>query len=100
MAIIRDPEGNETQALDKLIDFKANEVLEIGCGDGRLTWRYAEKVGHITAIDQNTKAIATARENIPARLVGRVDFVESTIVDFVQNHRGPLFDFAIFSWSL
>jgi len=100
MSIIRDPECNETRALEKLIDFYANQVLEIGCGDGRLTWRYADKVGHITAIDPIAKNIETARANIPTYLAGRVDFVESTIVDFVQNHNGPLFDLAIFSWSL
>jgi len=43
MVIRTDPENNETRALFDLADFKSKRVLEIGCGDGRLTWRYATK---------------------------------------------------------
>jgi cyclopropane fatty-acyl-phospholipid synthase-like methyltransferase len=32
-----DSEGNETGALFDLVDLAGQEVLEIGCGDGRLT---------------------------------------------------------------
>ncbi|HEY2965307.1 MAG TPA: class I SAM-dependent methyltransferase, partial [Actinomycetota bacterium] len=46
-----DPEGNETEALFALVDLGDAEVLEIGCGDGRLTWRYADRTAHVTAID-------------------------------------------------
>jgi hypothetical protein len=34
-----DPEGNETHALHALVNLKAKHVLEIGCRDGRMTWR-------------------------------------------------------------
>jgi cyclopropane fatty-acyl-phospholipid synthase-like methyltransferase len=43
MKIRIDPENNELRALIKIADFKEKHVLEIGCGDGRLTWRYAEE---------------------------------------------------------
>ena len=36
-----DPEGVETRVLHDLVDFRGKDVLEIGCGDGRMTWRYA-----------------------------------------------------------
>jgi cyclopropane fatty-acyl-phospholipid synthase-like methyltransferase len=43
MSIIKDPEGSEIQALfDLYTDWGGKSVLEIGSGDGRLTWRYAE----------------------------------------------------------
>jgi cyclopropane fatty-acyl-phospholipid synthase-like methyltransferase len=42
MTVRIDPEGNETDALFALVELEGQEVLEIGCGDGRLTWRYAE----------------------------------------------------------
>jgi tRNA G46 methylase TrmB len=38
-----DPEGNETAELFDLVDVEGREVLEIGSGDGRLTWRYADR---------------------------------------------------------
>ena len=44
MQIREDPENNETRALLNLVDFSGADVLEIGCGDGRLTYRYAEEV--------------------------------------------------------
>jgi 2-polyprenyl-3-methyl-5-hydroxy-6-metoxy-1,4-benzoquinol methylase len=51
MTITEDPEGTETSILYEMVDFKDLEVLEIGCGEGRLTWRYVEKAAHVTAIE-------------------------------------------------
>jgi len=100
MAIIKDPEGNETSILDRMVDFKDLRVLEIGCGEGRLTWRYADKAAQVTAIDPDGKAIETARGNVPERLKGRVRFLKSTIDDFASSYSDRKFDIAIFGWSL
>jgi tRNA G46 methylase TrmB len=43
MAIRIDPENNETPALFDMVNFSEQRVLEIGCGNGRVTWRYADK---------------------------------------------------------
>src|SRR5713101_5663144 len=57
-----DPEGNETAALDQLLpDLRGLHVLEVGCGDGRLTCRYAERAASVLAIDPDPAAIATFR---------------------------------------
>jgi len=37
MTIRVDPENNETRALFDLANLSGKHVLEIGCGDGRLT---------------------------------------------------------------
>jgi tRNA G46 methylase TrmB len=37
MTVRVDPENNETRALLDLVNFTNKRVLEIGCGDGRLT---------------------------------------------------------------
>jgi 2-polyprenyl-3-methyl-5-hydroxy-6-metoxy-1,4-benzoquinol methylase len=100
MAIIKDPEGYETSSLQALVDFKDLRVLEIGCGEGRLTWRYADETAYVTAIDPDGDAVETARANLPKKLKGRVRFLESTIEDFAQSFDGQGFDVAIFSWSL
>ena len=100
MAVIKDPEGNEKSALHALVDFEGLSVLEIGCGDGRLTWRYADQAAQVTAIDPDGKDIEAARANLPERLEGRVSFLESTIEDFAESFPDRRFDTAIFAWSL
>jgi 2-polyprenyl-6-hydroxyphenyl methylase/3-demethylubiquinone-9 3-methyltransferase len=100
MTITPDPENNETHALLEMVDFSGKHVLEIGCGDGRLTWRYADKAAHVTAIEPGADQIALARENLPGHLQGRIDFHAATLEDFAANSAPSLFDLVILSYSL
>jgi len=100
MAIRVDPENNETRALFDLADFSAQRVLEIGCGDGRLTWRYADRAAHVTAIDPFAEGITRAREELPRELQGRVEFHHIAFEDFAAASEPSTFDRAILSWSL
>ena len=99
MTIRIDPEHNETRALFELANFSGERVLEIGCGDGRLTWRYAARAEHVTAIDPNSDRIFRAKENTPKELVGRVEFHHISFEDFTGASKSSIFDSAIFSWS-
>lgn len=100
MAIIKDPENHETATLHAMIDFTDQRVLEVGCGEGRLTWRYADHAAQVTAIDPDRQAIEIARAATPERLAGHVQFLESSLTDFAAAHRRDKFDLAIFAWSL
>jgi 2-polyprenyl-3-methyl-5-hydroxy-6-metoxy-1,4-benzoquinol methylase len=100
MAIVQDPEGIEIAILHEMVDLTDLHVLEVGCGEGRLTWRYTEKTAHVTAIDPVAEDIEKARANVPATLRDRVRFVESTIEDFAPPTGEQRFDVAIFAWSL
>jgi 2-polyprenyl-3-methyl-5-hydroxy-6-metoxy-1,4-benzoquinol methylase len=100
MTIRTDPEGNEIRALSDLAELDEREVLEIGCGDGRLTWRYADKVAHVTAIDPFADGIKRARERLPDTLRSRVDFHHIAFDDFADASRPSAFDITILSWSL
>src|SRR5574341_733294 len=100
MTVIVDPENNEPRALFDLADFSGRRVLEIGCGDGRLTWRYADKVAHVTAIDPFEGSIARAKENTPDNLKSRVEFHHIAFNDFAAASASSKFDIAILSWSL
>lgn len=100
MAIRVDPENNEPRALFDLVDFTGQRVLEIGCGNGRLTWRYAERAAHVTAIDPFSDWIAQARENLPNELRGHVGFHNTSFEEFAAISEPALFDIAILSWSL
>ena len=99
MTVRVDPENNETRALLDLLDFTGKRVLEIGCGDGRLTRRYADSVEHVVAIDPKADAIMRARENLPDELKGRVELRQATFEDFSATSRPSRFDSIIFSWS-
>lgn len=100
MTIIKDPEGNETSTLHALVDFKNRRVLEVGCGDGRLTWHYASEAAQVTAIDPESEAIERARTECPGELKERVNFLAATIDDFGKSFKGDRFDIAIYAWSL
>ena len=100
MTIKVDPENNETRAMFDLADFNDQRVLEIGCGDGRLTWRYADKTKHVIAIDAFADGIRRAKENMPDELKGRVEFHHIAFEDFAARSEPSTFDRVILSWSL
>ncbi|MCL4250161.1 MAG: hypothetical protein KJ065_18580 [Anaerolineae bacterium] len=43
MTMQRDPENSEVNALATFASLDDAHILEIGSGDGRLTWRYAQR---------------------------------------------------------
>ncbi len=100
MAIRVDPENNETRALFDMANFGGQHVLEIGCGDGRLTWRYADQAAHVTAIDPVATQIALAREHLPGQLQDRLEFHSIAFEDFAAASEPSVFDIVILSWSL
>jgi 2-polyprenyl-3-methyl-5-hydroxy-6-metoxy-1,4-benzoquinol methylase len=99
MTVRTDPEGHETDALFDLVELEGREVLEIGCGDGRLTWRYANRAAHVMAIDPFEDAIERARERLRARDLP-IDFRHVAFEDFAAASDGEEFDVGLLSWSL
>ena len=96
MAIRLDPEGNEIAALTLLVPSLAgSRVLEVGCGDGRLTRRYAERAASVLAIDPDEAAVATLRSDPPPGPV------EIRAIGF-EHLAAPdhSFDVILLSWSL
>lgn len=100
MTIRVDPENNEIRALFDLANFSGQRVLEIGCGDGRLTWRYAGETAHVIAVDPFAESIARAKENLPEELQDRVEFHHTAFEDFAIGSNPSTFDRVILSWSL
>lgn len=102
MTIILDPTENEIQALINLAgSFTGQSVLEVGCGDGRLTWRYANQAGQVIGIDPKEERIFQAQADTPAELKDRVAFLATGLEDyFNRNNQAQTFDRLLFSWSL
>jgi ubiquinone/menaquinone biosynthesis C-methylase UbiE len=98
MPSIKDPEGAETRALAELVDFTGLRVLEVGSGDGRLTWRYAGPTRRVLGIDPEAESVKTARADLPPELARRVRF---RVLDAEELEEPPgTFDVAFLSWSL
>ena len=100
MTVRLDPEGNETRALFEMEDFDGKQVLEIGSGDGRLTWLYADRAAHVTAVEPFEQSFEQAKKDLPPELEGSVEFQNMEFLDFAATSDGAKFDTVIFSWSL
>jgi 2-polyprenyl-3-methyl-5-hydroxy-6-metoxy-1,4-benzoquinol methylase len=100
MTVRIDPEGHETGALFDLVELEGREVLEIGCGDGRLTRRYADRVARVTAIDPFEDAIARANSRLSEAPNDRIEFRHFALEDLAAASDADVFDVALLSWSL
>jgi ubiquinone/menaquinone biosynthesis C-methylase UbiE len=94
----RDPEAVETAYLHSMTTMNDARVLEVGCGDGRLTWRYAGIPRRAIGIDSNGEHLAVARRSGPPGLGARLAFVLARAL--ALPFRAGLFDGAILAWSL
>ena len=93
-----DPEGIEPAALAEFVDLRGKRVLEVGSGDGRLTWRYADVAGEVVGVDPDAERIAAARAATPPALAGRVRFEAMDVVELARPR--VRFDIALLAWSL
>jgi 2-polyprenyl-3-methyl-5-hydroxy-6-metoxy-1,4-benzoquinol methylase len=100
MPYTRDPAGIQASELVSISDFKDKEVLEIGCGEGFLTFAYASQTAMVDAIDADSDSIERAKQSTPAELVDRIRFIATDIADFALALPGSRYDIAIFAWSL
>ena len=100
MTVRVDPEQSEIGALLDFVNLDGRRVLEIGSGTGRLTWRYADRAAHVTAVEPFAPALAHAEDNLPPELVRRVVLRRAAFGEFAAETASSTFDVAIFSWSL
>jgi 2-polyprenyl-3-methyl-5-hydroxy-6-metoxy-1,4-benzoquinol methylase len=94
---VRDVEGGEESALAGVADFDGKRVLEVGCGEGRLTWLYARRAESVLGIDPDEEQISVARKEAPQELADRVSFEVGRAEDLSKT---AVFDVAFLSWSL
>jgi 2-polyprenyl-3-methyl-5-hydroxy-6-metoxy-1,4-benzoquinol methylase len=97
MTVHVDPERNEVRALRGITNWRGERVLDIGCGDGRLSLRLARLGASVVGIDPEGKLIRKARKSLPKTLAGRVRYRvgKAGRLDFPRES----FDLVIFTWS-
>lgn len=98
MAFVVDPERNEVKALRRIAAWRGRRVIEIGCGDGRLTLRLAALGARVLAIDPDAEAIRAARRSLPSRFAERVRYRVGRAG--LLGGRKESFDLAVFAWAL
>ena len=95
---VLDPEGAHLGALRRLADFTDARVLEVGCGDGRLTLGIAEHAASVFAFDPEEEAVERARGALPTQLADRVTYNVGSATE-LEIPRSA-YDIVVFSWSL
>jgi len=99
MALVIDPAGDEIKALREAGNWRGKHVLEVGCGDGRLTLRLAQLGARsILAIDPDAALVRGARKALPEPYRARIRYQVGSVERL--RRRKDLFDIAVLSWSL
>ena len=89
-------ENSDQRIFDKIREFSDLEdktILEVGCGDGRISSLMADKTKKLIGIDPDEETIRQARRNIPGQ-----DFIVASGENLA--FKDEIFDLVIFTLSL
>jgi 2-polyprenyl-6-hydroxyphenyl methylase / 3-demethylubiquinone-9 3-methyltransferase len=92
------PSGMEVRLIQRYVALTGRRILEIGCGDGRLTRQFAHLASSVVAIELDPAKIALARRLAASEDISNVSFRVGS--GERARHSGDPFDVALFSWSL
>ena len=97
MALRSDTAKTERRYLLDMVDVADKRILEIGCGDGRMTWLYADDAAQVVAIDVELDDLQSGLTSRPEHLTDKVDFIAGSAI--VLPFASASFDHVIFAWS-
>lgn len=98
MTLQSDTKRNETKYLHKFVNFAEKRVLEIGCGEGRLIWKYAPETKQTVGIDPDHDALRVAIIDRPSDLREKLLFNRANSQQLPFSNES--FDLILLAWSL
>jgi ubiquinone/menaquinone biosynthesis C-methylase UbiE len=93
-----DAEGAHLAAVLRAASFDGKRVLEIGCGEGRLTRGIAPLAASVHASDPDPASLDIARADCPLELRAKVRFEAASAEEIEVDPQSV--DLVFFSWSL
>ena len=96
--VVRDPDGLEVTFIRQLAAPSGAKVLEVGCGDGRVSWQYGPEASEVYGVDPNLAKLKRALGARPPALATKAHFAQSMAeaLPFADHS----FGLALMSWSL
>jgi ubiquinone/menaquinone biosynthesis C-methylase UbiE len=98
MAVSVVPEQAETRVIHRLVDFASADVLDIGCGDGRMTRRFAAPTRSVVGLDPMALAVETAHADLPPAWRHKIRFLVADVT--TTTLPVAAFDVVVLSYSL
>ena len=92
------PPGVEVRLIQRFVDLEGRRILELGCGDGRLTREFSPLASAVVAVEPDPAKIALARRTATSEGISNVSFRLGSAERLRIG--GAPFDIALFSWSL
>ncbi len=97
MALRNDVAKIEQHYLLDMLDVTDSDILEIGCGEGRLTWQYADLAHSVIAIDVEFDRLKEGLAVRPENLESTVAMLAGSAI--VLPFANQSFDHVILAWS-
>ena len=93
-----DPEGAELETLERFVSLGWDRLLDVGCGDGRLTTRLAKSAKETIGIDPVAADVERGWRTIPPGLRPRMTLAVGAGEHLPFSYGA--FEMVFFSWSL